>query len=332
MCNITVEVATSATQNSVSVISLKDFNYDPGKDSYLPEKIIIDTVNFVLPDNKADDQNSPFKCIIFDLKDVKSTSVPVAAGLKYYAPELLKASNVNVTAKGSDWTLTGIVAQNIHLGAVYARKSSYVYGNKGANCRVILENFTQVKRPYEIEGDGGLVDIRLNPASAETHYQNSPDAWKPYISVTNCVNANIYFTAKGYLKITDSSIGLLDVFTGTQFPIATKYVHLDNCIIKPVLIHPYSDLFNITGANLITNSTIDRAFGHTNNPLAVNLNNTPGTNHYLDFGANTTDFTKVVDGFFKTTSPAIVDANTATTTATVNSILNTLRDKGIIGR
>jgi hypothetical protein len=71
--DLTVEVSPSSTLNSAVVVSLGEVYYDPGiPNIYMPKQMIVENVTFVIPDNKANDQQAPFKCIIFDMDDVST--------------------------------------------------------------------------------------------------------------------------------------------------------------------------------------------------------------------------------------------------------------------
>jgi hypothetical protein len=256
----------------------------------------------------------------------------LAAGVKCYIPSVIKASNVQVICDNTAWSIIGIKAFNLHKGLVYSRNQSENHLNYNTNARITFENISQSNRPYFRERDGGLVNIVLPPNTADNHYLTSNDAWKPYIYIHNCTQAAIYFTAKGYIKASNSTIISVDVYSTSQYSASEKFVHLDNCAIQPTLLDPVSVSHNIAGATLISNSTWQKAKDHSGATVVYNVGSNQGFGNTLTNGTTVTDFSNIKDGFFVNPAGAIVDASAATTTTTLNSLLNTLRDKGIISR
>ena len=327
--NVTLKVAPTSAKSEISVVEFGALNYDTGTDSYLPNSITVENVKYDLPLEKTSDQNLPFRCDIFNFTEVSTRNDANTAGRKYYVPQLLKASHVHVISPGQSWVITGIRAANFHQGNVYARQNRTVYGDWGSNSMFVFEHIYQQRPEYLTSGAGGLLQIALNPADAESHYLSDADAWIPYVYVNNCHNVVLNFTARGYVKVTNSTVGVVDTFTGSSFP--DTFVHLDGSTILPLLRSETNNVFSIL-PNLTTNTFWHRATNHDNSTTILNLNNRTGHANYLAAGTSTSDFSNIPDGFFQTPTAQITDANGTNNTATLNAVLTALRDQGLIDR
>lgn len=243
-----------------------------------------------------------------------------------------------MSANDPHWIIRGISAGNINKGRVSLRQSNYIYGENGANCQVILRDITQSRLDYMSENTGALVDILLDSTQDESFYQTDELAWKPYILVDNCVNASIHFSAKGYVKVVNSSVASIDRFnfvsgTGnTSYPEADLFINVDNSNIKPVLTHPTNDTHRLE-ASLFTSSSWGFASNHDGTRAQVTLladvegfGNRPAQNTLV------TDIVNFPDGFFEIPAGQITNANGTNNTDTLNAVLTALRDQGLIDR
>lgn len=330
--DIEIKVSEASSFTQVSLVELRDLRYDPGGiDTYLPEKIIARDINFVVPSSKTNDPANPFECLVFDLTDMDTKNDATTNNVNYYAPELLSADTVYVTSDSNSWMLTGVKARDAHLGNLRTRQSSYVHGDYGNNCKIVLQNFYQIDFPYYIDGMGGLVDVQLPPGTAGTHYLNDPDAWIPYIYVNNCTNAMIKHTAKGLLKISNSSVRAIDDFNGSQYSTSEKYCIVDNCYVKPLVVSETNNTYKLDG-DLYTNSVFENTLNHTNAVETLDINNFNGHYNMIGNGNSEANYTNIPDGFFQVSEAQVADANGANNTATINAILDSLRNQGILER